>query len=366
MKEFYSVFDRVKSRYKENPINEALLCLPEPDGKVVIFGAGDVAELLLPFLERYQSRLFAYCDNHKTGIHPKNNVPIISPAELVAEHRDAVVIIAISSAEDSDTMYNQLIEFGFPQSRLFRSYGDVFMSLDDIEKNYLSGYEWAYGFFSDAESKSIILDRIKGYLFGFEMNPLPYQDIYFPENIGFELSGNEIFIDGGAYDGAIALDFVRRVNNNYDKIYAFEPDRINYQVARASLSAYPNVEVINAGLWRSGGELTFSAGLGQASHIDDNGANKVQTVSLDEMFRSSPDTEWPTFVKMDIEGAEHAAIEGAREIIDRKRPKLAISAYHKPEDIYDLPRLIHSINPDYKYALRHYTKGCLETVLYAF
>jgi FkbM family methyltransferase len=198
------------------------------------------------------------------------------------------------------------------------------------------------------------------------MNPLPYRDIYFPSNIGFALSSNEIFIDGGAYDGSTSIDFINRINGNYGRIYAFEPDRINYLAMCANLSVYPRIEVINAGLWQLTGELTFSAGCGQASRLDEHAANRIRVNSLDKIFSSLPEIEWPTFIKMDIEGAERAAIEGAKKIINRRRPKLAISAYHKPEDIYDLTQLIHGINPSYGYALRHYTKGCLETVLYAF
>ena len=68
---------------------------------------------------------------------------------------------------------------------------------------------------------------------------------------------------------------------------------------------------------------------------------------------------------MDIEGAEYQAILGAKKIIDKYKPKLAICVYHKPEDIWELPWLIHKINQEYKFYLRHYSFGDVETVLYA-
>ncbi len=73
-----------------------------------------------------------------------------------------------------------------------------------------------------------------------------------------------------------------------------------------------------------------------------------------------------TFIKMDIEGAEYDALCGARKIIASQKPKLAICVYHKAEDIIEIPRLILDINPDYKFALRHYSLFDTETVLYAF
>ncbi|MCL1983378.1 MAG: FkbM family methyltransferase, partial [Clostridiales bacterium] len=73
----------------------------------------------------------------------------------------------------------------------------------------------------------------------------------------------------------------------------------------------------------------------------------------------------PTYIKMDIEGAELMALKGAENIIRSHKPKLAISAYHKPEDVYTLPMLIRSYRNDYKFYLRHYTNSLNETVLYA-
>ena len=68
---------------------------------------------------------------------------------------------------------------------------------------------------------------------------------------------------------------------------------------------------------------------------------------------------------MDIEGAEHNAIEGAKETIKRYLPILAICVYHKPEDFYDISLLIHEISEEYKFYIRQYRYGQTETVLYA-
>ena len=63
---------------------------------------------------------------------------------------------------------------------------------------------------------------------------------------------------------------------------------------------------------------------------------------------------------MDIEGSEFAALKGCAETIR----KLTICVYHKPEDIFEIPEYILSLNPDYKMWLRHYTNLVNETVLY--
>ncbi|MBD5095492.1 MAG: FkbM family methyltransferase [Lachnospiraceae bacterium] len=55
---------------------------------------------------------------------------------------------------------------------------------------------------------------------------------------------------------------------------------------------------------------------------------------------------------MDVEGAEKEALEGARNHIMRAKPKLLISAYHIPEDIFDIPKMITDMRDDYKLYLR--------------
>jgi len=72
-----------------------------------------------------------------------------------------------------------------------------------------------------------------------------------------------------------------------------------------------------------------------------------------------------TFIKMDIEGAELNALKGAANIIARLRPKLAISVYHRPNHMIDIPLYLKSLIPDYKLYLRHYSIYPQETILYA-
>ena len=72
-----------------------------------------------------------------------------------------------------------------------------------------------------------------------------------------------------------------------------------------------------------------------------------------------------TFIKLDVEGAEYQALLGAEHTIASYKPKLAICTYHKLEDIWELPSLIHEMNPEYRFYLRHYSFAENETVLYA-
>ncbi|MCI8672219.1 MAG: hypothetical protein HFI89_01815 [Lachnospiraceae bacterium] len=59
------------------------------------------------------------------------------------------------------------------------------------------------------------------------------------------------------------------------------------------------------------------------------------------------------------------ALQGAVKTIRRNRPRLAVSIYHKPEDIIELPEYILSLHNDYKLYIRHYQMSSCETILYA-
>ena len=72
-----------------------------------------------------------------------------------------------------------------------------------------------------------------------------------------------------------------------------------------------------------------------------------------------------SFIKMDIEGAERAALRGAEQLIRRCRPDLAICVYHSISDLFEIPLYIHSIVPEYCLYLRHHTPVFCETVCYA-
>ena len=68
---------------------------------------------------------------------------------------------------------------------------------------------------------------------------------------------------------------------------------------------------------------------------------------------------------MDVEGSELKALKGAKNIITQQKPRLAISIYHKPLDVFEIPDYILSLVPEYKMYIRQYASDFTETVLYA-
>ena len=176
-------------------------------------------------------------------------------------------------------------------------------------------------------------------------------------------AAKESFADVGALNGETSREFLRWAGETVDHVWCFEPDVKNAEKCRANL---PELEragkltVVPKGAWSESATLSFCA---QANGISAIGTGDaiIETITLDEVFAGQA----ITFVKMDIEGAEFEALRGSERTIRTQRPKLAISVYHKPEDIVNLAQLILAYQPDYQLYLRHYCIFDNETVLYA-
>lgn len=114
---------------------------------------------------------------------------------------------------------------------------------------------------------------------------------------------------------------------------------------------------------RSGDRLRFNP-KGPGSHESDEGTVTAETVAIDDLVARGvvPRVD---LIKLDVEGAEAAALRGAAETIRRFRPRLAVSVYHRPGDWWSLARLVRALDPGYRLYLDHHTIHREETMLYA-
>ena len=74
----------------------------------------------------------------------------------------------------------------------------------------------------------------------------------------------------------------------------------------------------------------------------------------------------PTLIKVDIEGSEADFLNGAKVFISGKKPKMALSIYHYPSDIFLLPLQLIELNPQYNLILRHHSSMLMDTLVYAY
>ena len=168
-------------------------------------------------------------------------------------------------------------------------------------------------------------------------------------------------VDCGAYTGDSILNFLN-IYGKDRKIFAFEPDEKNYSKLSANTTGL-DVVAVPAGVWSSRTTLQFSSGKDAASGIQQEGEVRIKTETIDHVVAEHK----IAFIKMDVEGSELEALKGASYVIKRDMPVLAISAYHKQEDLITLPRFIADCeNKNFRYDifLRHHGCTVPELVLY--
>lgn len=196
------------------------------------------------------------------------------------------------------------------------------------------------------------------------------QEQYFERSGLFEFEEEEVFVDGGCFDletTRIFQEMMEKEGKTCRKVYAFEPDRDNYLTCKKKIESngWHHVNLVNAGLWSEETyaklENTGTAG----AHIVEAGREEidhVRVVSLDSFVDGKDKV---SFIKLDIEGAELEALQGAKRIIMEHKPKLAVCLYHKKEDYWRIPYFLKKLVPEYKLYIRHYSNYSAETVLYA-
>jgi len=190
------------------------------------------------------------------------------------------------------------------------------------------------------------------------LKKLVTDDEYFPDFV--ELSDGELFVDCGAFDGDSIEAFVKHMGNKrIDLIYAFEPDVYNHE--KIIKRNFNNCILLQKGCYFKKATLRFQDGETMSSKIDESGISKVDVDTIDNVLQG----EKATYIKMDIEGSELAALDGAKETIMLHRPKLAVCVYHKIDDLLTIPQKILSFRSDYKLYLRTHCIYSCATVLYA-
>ena len=257
-------------------------------------------------------------DETKWGKEFSGGVTIVPPKELYA-HPHAKVFLSVrrNLLRYQDEIVRQLTDMGIAPQRIVRVDRDV-------------------------------VDRWERYQYFDLLAMHPMQD--------------EVFVDVGAFDGASTKRFAEWAGN-FSHAYLFEPDPENRKRCERTLSELPKekLTIYPYGLWKEKTELCFSEFGTSGGSVRDNGENHIPVVTLDETLAGKR----VTYIKMDVEGAELEVLMGAQRIIQEQHPKLAISLYHKTDDIYTLPKYVLELFKDYRLYIRQYSLNTSEIVLYA-
>lgn len=191
---------------------------------------------------------------------------------------------------------------------------------------------------------------------------------YLRTNLFTFLGDREVVYDGGAFDGDTLRDWVAEQGaNSFVHWAAFEPHPDNAQDFRRRLAEVPfpawsRAALHEAGLGAQDGAMAMTAAGGlDARLVSGIAGPRVPVVAIDTL----PGPGQPTFVKLDIEGAELDALAGMRETVRRCRPVMAVCIYHEPDHLWRVPLALREMLPDAKLYLRPHGAEGWDTVCYA-
>jgi FkbM family methyltransferase len=187
---------------------------------------------------------------------------------------------------------------------------------------------------------------------------------YFPDTL-FDVAADEEFVDCGAFDGDTIQSFVKATNGSFWRIHAFESDPENFaeleQLVNSSVVLNSRVHLHRKAVSSIVGTVRFSATGAANAAISTDGELQVECTTLDESLRR----ERPTFIKMDIEGAEQDALRGGAHLIRTYQPLLAICIYHRQSDLWRIPLLMRELEPESLLTLRSYWLDGFDLVCFA-
>lgn len=283
--------------------------------KKLIFGAGDYGKWLATYYK--DERFAAFVDNNeKNAGKTVCGIPVITAEEMTRDFRGSCVFV--TPRYKYKEIRSQLLDMGWPC-------GDIVL----------------VGELADSIARKIYFDQPS----------LPRRD-------------DEVFVDAGAFRGETSRAFFEWCGGSYRSIWCFEPSPATASQCEKNLSGMPGVSVFPAGLYSEKATLGFIEDKTESRIVQDE-TYSTQKISVTDLDSITDVRGGVTFIKMDIEGAELEALKGAERTIRKFKPSLAISVYHKPGDIADIPALLHGFNPGYRFMLRHYSLSWFDTVLYA-
>jgi len=321
---------------------------------IVMYGMGNGADKIIAVFEKYGITVsdFFASDGFVRGqvFHEKT---VLSFSAVRKKYKDFIILVSFGSSlpEVLHNIYTiaDSYELYAPDVPVC---GETLFTLD-FYKEYYTEFERAFELLNDEISKETFANIIRYKLTG---NIAYLRTAFQPQECEKEILNFDrysTFIDAGAYNGDTARKFISDCKNA-STVYAIEPDRKNFK----KLSAYAESEIaakvipLHFGTWNEESTAEFAVGGNRNSAIGTQNLKKTETVPLntiDSLGVSDAD-----YIKYDVEGAEKEALFGSVHTIQTSAPDLLVSLYHRSEDLFVLPLLIHKLFPDYALYLRRF------------
>lgn len=333
--------------------------LAHTDLPIVMYGTGDGADKIINVMETLDiplTAIFVSDDFYRGQMFRGRQVTTLSALE--EQYSDFIIVVAFGShlpeilervrqmdqrhplyIPDVPVYGNQLFDLSF-----------VRQHADELKKTYT--------LLADDTSRQVFRSVIEYKLTG-KLGPLlqatSSKDEVFDRLI--PMGSTERYLDLGAYRGDTVAEFLSASGGKYTSITALEPDPRTHKKLAEYMSSLENTTALPYGV-SDQNEIAYMK-IGRGRGTNRGGDTPIQMVAIDELHTPF------SYIKMDVEGSEAAALRGSVYTLQTYKPKLNIACYHRSEDLYQLPLLIHELQPDYKiYMRRHPCLPCWDLNLY--
>ncbi len=329
---------------------EELQSLTHP---ILIYGMGNGAEKLLSQCRTYGipiAGMFSSDSHAREGTF--QGCPVLSRTRALEQYPNAMILLAFGTErpdEVSDLLkLSEAHPMRIPDTPLL---GGTILTPDALSARR-EEIRQVSDLWADEKSRLLFQSLLEAKLSG---DPGALMANISPRSELLELlrlNSEESYLDLGAYRGDTIEEFLSLTRGKYRQITALEPDAHNFKKLQEAWGNADRIRLLPYASWHARDTLEFTGKGGRncAKKPDLPGKyvhlHPVPAIPVDELGLDV------SYVKMDVEGAEAETLRGMAETIRRCKPKLLVSAYHKPDDFITLPRLIHAICPVCRFYLR--------------
>lgn len=352
------------------------------EGNIVLYGAGSAGIAFFEYLTAVGIRPAFFADGNpdKCG-QLLHGTEIISPKDICTKTGTPnLVIVTINTdgrqycksfdealrtgghqgvyARLRDAGCQNIIDYTFFRRWYALFCGDQFNLPGcwdiDLMCRHQPEIEQVYHLLGDTESKEVLRGLVEYRLLDdtLQIKTHPQEDKNFYRA---QLNCETSYFDCGAFDGITLREVLKRAGGEVAQYYAVEPDCDNFRQLERLIQSQPQAvqnttQAYCCAVSNKQGFARMQALGGPGSYLSHSGQTQVLTRTIDEILQGSK----VTHIKMNIEGSELAALEGATQAICTHNPHLAIAGYHKTWDLWEIPIKIMSCNENYQLSLRSY------------
>lgn len=357
---------------------------PDParlvDRPLMLYGAGNLGRMAKNYFDRINIDVVAVIDRGAENYQDDSfweGVPVLHPDEISIEQKQQVLLAICIANICYSTVESELSKNGWHDIAHFY----------DISEAYRDRHPLSNGWFCAQLSRNdcVEIDRViqcwhddlsrahhlqfivwrhlrQDWLFSDA--PMTIDNRYLIPEVKSVLNKHEHFVDMGAHFGDAAWALLTAVDFKFSSLSVFEPDNIN----RANLqnrfvklveSDKKKIHVDHRALGEKAAIQAFFDGAGYASQLSNLGNETVNVIPFDSLGMQV------SFIKLHLEGAELAALQGARHTLIEQRPIVVTTSYHNQLGLAKMAIWIMDTLRDYRFFYRLHSGCGTGAVIYA-